>query len=124
MLKLRMIGLSDYSVLEGRQRIGRIRLATERMPCVWLWNVSVHLPGGLPMGSAKDLNTAKSEFREAWKAAEGQDPAGATRGGLPGNEYPRRGLTRIGRKGGGKARGGPPSHLHGGANPEPCRAVR
>ena len=46
MLKLRMIGLSDYSVLEGRQRIGRIRLATERMPCVWLWNVSVHLPGG------------------------------------------------------------------------------
>jgi hypothetical protein len=36
MLKLRSIGLSDYSVLEGRQRIGRIRLATERMPCVWL----------------------------------------------------------------------------------------
>ena len=34
MLKLRTIGLSDYSVLEGRQRIGRIRLATERMPCV------------------------------------------------------------------------------------------
>ena len=33
MLKLRSIGLSDYSVLEGRQRIGRIRLATERMPC-------------------------------------------------------------------------------------------
>jgi len=25
MLKLRSIGLSDYSVLEGRQRIGRIR---------------------------------------------------------------------------------------------------
>ena len=32
----RTIGLSDYSVLEGSQRIGRIRLATERMPCVWL----------------------------------------------------------------------------------------
>ena len=32
MLKLRSIGLSDYSVLEGRQRIGRIRLASERMP--------------------------------------------------------------------------------------------
>jgi len=31
MLKLRTIGLSDYSVLEGTQRIGRIRLATERM---------------------------------------------------------------------------------------------
>ena len=54
MLKLRSIGLSDYSVLEGRQRIGRIRLATERMPCVWLWSVNVHLPGGLPMGSANE----------------------------------------------------------------------
>jgi hypothetical protein len=68
MLKLRTIGLSDYSVLEGRQRIGRIRLATERMPCVWLWSVSVDLPGGLPMGSAKDLDTAKAEFRAAWEA--------------------------------------------------------
>ena len=74
MLKLRRIGIRDYSVFEGRQRIGRIRLATERMPCVWLWNVSVHLPGGLPMGSAKDLNTAKSEFREAWKALEARTP--------------------------------------------------
>ena len=45
MLKLRSIGLSDYSVLEGRQRIGRIRLASERMPSVWLWNVTV-VPSG------------------------------------------------------------------------------
>jgi hypothetical protein len=28
MLKLRSIGLSDYTVLEGNQRIGRIRLAS------------------------------------------------------------------------------------------------
>ena len=34
MLKLRSIGLSDYAVLESGQRIGRIRLATERVPCV------------------------------------------------------------------------------------------
>ena len=68
MLKLRSIGLSDYSVLEGGQRIGRIRLATERIPGVWLWSVSVHLPGGLPMSSAKDFYTAKVEFRAAWKA--------------------------------------------------------
>ena len=67
-LKLRMIRLSDYSVLEGGQRISRIRLATGRMPCVWLWNVTVHLPGGLPMGSSKDLPTAKLEFKAAWKA--------------------------------------------------------
>ena len=53
MLKLRSIDLSDYAVLEGRQRIGRIRLATEHMPCVWLWSITVHLPG-LPMGSAKE----------------------------------------------------------------------
>ena len=68
MLKLRSIGLSNYSVLEGRQRIGRIRLATERMPCLWLWSVTVHLPGGLPMGSAKDFYTAKLEFKAAWQA--------------------------------------------------------
>jgi hypothetical protein len=68
MLKLRSIGLSDFAVLEGRQRIGRIRLATERMPCVWLWSVTVHLPGGLPMGSAKDIDTAKAEFKAAWEA--------------------------------------------------------
>jgi hypothetical protein len=68
MLKLRTIGLSDYSVLEGRQRIGRIRLTTERMPCVWLWAVTVHLTGGLPMGSSKDLDTAKAEFKAAWDA--------------------------------------------------------
>jgi hypothetical protein len=37
MLKLRTIGIRDYVVLEGKQRIGWIRLATERMTCVWLW---------------------------------------------------------------------------------------
>jgi hypothetical protein len=68
MLKLRSIGIRDYSVLEDRQRIGRIRFADERMPGVWLWNVTIHLTGGLPMGSAKDLNTAKAEFKAAWEA--------------------------------------------------------
>ena len=42
-LKLRSIGISDYRVLEGRQSIGRIRFVIERMPGVWLWNVTVHL---------------------------------------------------------------------------------
>jgi hypothetical protein len=67
MLKLRSIGLSDYRVLEGRQSIGRIRFADERMPGVWLWNITVHLSGGLPMGSSKDLNMAKTEFKAAWE---------------------------------------------------------
>jgi hypothetical protein len=68
MLKLRSIGISDYSVLEGRQRIGRIRFVIERLPGVWLWNVTVPLSGGLPMGSANDLDTAKAEFKAAWEA--------------------------------------------------------
>ena len=49
-----------------RQRISRIRLATERS--VWLWNVTIHLTGGLPMGSAKDLDTAKADFKAAWES--------------------------------------------------------
>jgi len=68
MLKLRTIGIRDYSVLEGRQRIGRIRLAEERIPPVWLWAVTIHLPGGLPTGSSPDFHTAKAEFKAAWKA--------------------------------------------------------
>jgi hypothetical protein len=38
------------------------------MPPVWLWNVTIHLPGGLPMGSSQDFHTAKAEFKAAWKA--------------------------------------------------------
>jgi hypothetical protein len=67
MLKLRSIGFSDYSVLEGSHRIGRIRLATERMPCRWLWNVTIHLTAGHPLGSDKDLDTAKADFKAAWE---------------------------------------------------------
>jgi hypothetical protein len=66
MLKLRSLGINDHSVLEGRQRIGRIRLADERMPPVWLWAVTIHLPGDLPTGSAQDLDTAKAQFKLAW----------------------------------------------------------
>ena len=56
MLKLRPIGIRDYSVLEGHQRIGRIRFAGERQPGVWLWT-----------SPAKDLDTAKAEFKSAWE---------------------------------------------------------
>jgi hypothetical protein len=55
-----------------RQRISRIRLATERS--VWLWSVTIHLTGGLPTGSSKDLNTAKAEFKAAWKALKAKTP--------------------------------------------------
>jgi hypothetical protein len=74
MLKLRSIGINDYRVLEARQRIGRIRFVIERMPGVWLWNVTVPLSGGLPTGSAPDFNTAKAEFKAAWKALKARTP--------------------------------------------------
>ncbi|MGX1012188.1 hypothetical protein AB7M69_006545 [Bradyrhizobium japonicum] len=67
-LALRPIGRRDYSVLEGKQPIGRIRYASERTPAIWIWNVIVHVPGGLPIGTAKDLETAKAEFKAAWTA--------------------------------------------------------
>jgi hypothetical protein len=38
------------------------------MPWVWLWSVTIHLTGGLPMGSSKDLNAAKADFKVAWEA--------------------------------------------------------
>jgi hypothetical protein len=52
LLKLRSLGQNDYRGLEGRQRIGRIRFANERTPGMWIWNVTINLPGGLPMGTA------------------------------------------------------------------------
>ena len=67
MLTLRMIGPSDYSVLDDGQRIGRIRLASERSPGVWLWHVQVHIPGP-PFGSATSLDDAKGHFKAAWLA--------------------------------------------------------
>ena len=74
MLKLRSIGLSDYSVLEGRQRIGRIRFVIERVPGLWLWNVTVPLSGGLPLGSSQDFDKAKAEFAGAWTALKARTP--------------------------------------------------
>jgi hypothetical protein len=74
MLKLRSIGINDYRVLEGGQRIGRIRFADERMPPVWLWNINIHLTGGLPMGSSADFNTAKVEFKAAWEVLKASTP--------------------------------------------------
>jgi hypothetical protein len=41
MLALRLIAPNDYSVLDDGQIIGRIRLARDRSPAIWLWNVTV-----------------------------------------------------------------------------------
>ncbi len=53
-----------------RQRprlIGRIRYASERTPGVWLWHVTVTVPGA-PYGDAKSLDEAKEKFKAAWLA--------------------------------------------------------
>lgn len=74
MLRLRPIGRRDYSVLEGEQRIGRIRYASERTPGVWIWNVIVHLTTGLPIGTAGSLDQAKDDFKTAWEALKARTP--------------------------------------------------
>lgn len=71
-LFLRSIGQNDYNVIEGGERIGRIRYAAERTPGIWLWNVQVHITGGLPMGTARNLPEAKSAFKTAWEAFKEQ----------------------------------------------------
>ncbi len=45
MLTLRLIDPNDYAVHEDGQPIGRIRLARERSPSIWLWHVAVNIPG-------------------------------------------------------------------------------
>jgi hypothetical protein len=64
MLKLRTIGMRDYCVLEGEQRIGRNRFAEERIPGLWTWNVIVHIPGRRPA-----LRLCRLEREEARRAS-------------------------------------------------------
>ena len=66
-LALRPVAPNDYIVLEDRQPIGRIRLARERSPPIWLWTVTVTIPGP-PFGDAKSINDAKARFKAAWLA--------------------------------------------------------
>ena len=83
MLKLRSIGLSDYSVLEGEHRhwphpfrprahAGRLALESHRPS-------DRRTPHGLSQGPRYGQGRVRSSH-------EGQDHAEATRGGLPGNE--------------------------------------
>ena len=61
MLALRLIAPNDYIVLEDGQRIRRIRLARERSPSIWLYNVTVTIPNA-PYGDANSIDDAKSRF--------------------------------------------------------------
>ena len=64
-MTLRMIGQNDYSIRENGQPIGRIRFASERTPGIWLWNVTVNIPGPR---SALTLDEAKADFKLVWQA--------------------------------------------------------
>ena len=73
MLKLRSIRLSDYAVLEGRQRIGRIRLVTEHMRCAWLWSVAIHLPRRAPDGLIQGSQHGQGGVQGGLEKPEGVD---------------------------------------------------
>jgi hypothetical protein len=66
-LSLRLTAPNDCAVHEDGQLIGRIRLARERSPAIWLWNVTVTIPGP-PFGDAKSIDEAKARFKAAWLA--------------------------------------------------------
>ena len=48
--------------------------AAERTNDVWLWHV-IPIPGGVPYGTAPDLEPAKDAFREARMALKAADPS-------------------------------------------------
>lgn len=66
MLALRSIDKNDYAVIDDGNTIGRIRHAAERTNDIWMWNVTIPIPDGVPYGNAGDLEPAKVAFREAW----------------------------------------------------------
>ena len=75
MLKLRSIGLSDYSVLEGRQRIGRIRLATEHMPLRLALERRRSPAGRIAHGFSQGSRHGQGTVQGGLGSSEGQDPA-------------------------------------------------
>ena len=86
MLKLRSIGIDDYSVLEDRQRIGRNRLAEERLPPFWLWAVTIHLAGRALDRLGSGLQLGQSRVQGGVEKLEGPDHARAADSGLRGDE--------------------------------------
>ena len=77
MLKLRTIGINDYSVLEGRQRIGRIRFADERLPPAWLWSVQI-TARRFADGIGRGPRPGDGGIQSGLGKAQGQDAARAS----------------------------------------------
>jgi hypothetical protein len=53
-------------------------------------SVQIHLPGGLPMGSAEDRATAMAEFKAALGKAQGPDARPSSLRRRTGHEHSRR----------------------------------
>jgi len=45
-LALRPLANNDFAVIDDGHPVGRIRLASERSDAVWMWNITIPLPGG------------------------------------------------------------------------------
>ena len=67
MLKLRRSASVTTACSKATSASAGFALPASGCRRIWLWNVIIHLPGGLPMGSAKDLDTAKADFKAAWE---------------------------------------------------------
>jgi hypothetical protein len=65
MLTLRHIGLDDYNVRDD-QSVRRIGHVAEHSPPLWLWHITVGIPGA-PFGDAPTLDEAKGWFGKAWQ---------------------------------------------------------
>jgi len=74
MLTRRQIAPDDFGVYEDDQLIGRIRLARDRAPPIWLWTITVTIPGP-PFGSATTIDKAKWQFKRAWTTFKQQHGA-------------------------------------------------
>ena len=48
---------------------------TLRAPSIWLWHVTVTIPGP-PFGDAKNIGEAKARFKEAWAGGKLVMPGG------------------------------------------------
>jgi hypothetical protein len=96
MLKLRSIGISDYSVLEAKQRIGRIPLRHRAHAGRLV--VGRHRPPECrpPDGLSQRPRHGQGGVQGGLGSSEGRDHAGAARGGLQSHEQHLRPLPAVG----------------------------
>ena len=74
MLKLRSSASTTIACWKAGSASAGSASPTSACRRVWLWAVTIHLPGGLPTGSSPDFNTAKVEFKAAWEVLKASTP--------------------------------------------------